>query len=745
MDRNRYLALIACTAVAASLPAQNGAKLAELAQRCVHQDDAAEAIALANRFGHVTHTPADLEVVRDAVMELCYSLVDVARTTADPAPAAAAIVAACLRLEQRHAGASLGATFHAVATDAAWFAGDLQQLAKWAQLALQEAKDPLDLTTVQILRARMHTACGRITTAESAWSEARKHFVNVDEKYRDQATQLLGLSGCDIAMAADDYESAHERLALLADGDPFRALYGNIITLGEGESHSDAEAELLVTAASEDMPKSVRCFAVAKTAQAALLRRDAATARQRLQLLDALSPIEANEGDGRSTALAIEAELLAAPAVPGVDVLETGRRAFAKLLAARRAAPAFAGGSGFLHLDDRATLVAGLMLLEQRRSPADGGSRALDHLLAAHAALLPPAMAETPVKAVLGALLGQKRLLLAYVVGRFRSVLLVAEPGAPAEIHELPRARELRTAATALHAAIGDELVGGKGAHDRRIAAAAAMAKMLLPPTVATRLAAAKGLIVTGTSMLRVPFEVLPQVATQQLLGESLPIVYCANLRRDALRATTRKAEHELLFVGTLGAGAMGKQPMKFRTELAQACAGPYAAGGGSTMQLLDERATITAVLAAMTKARVVHMAAHGTQDWTRDYPTGIALAPSVDGATLTGEALDQLRLDGAIAIVSACRAGDAVSRRGEDPLAASLAGAMLAAGARCVLVPLVDITSGPHLECMARCHAAIAKGVSPAVALWQVRQKPVKSAAHRLELLLVQVHGRGF
>lgn len=745
MDRRPDLALIAFAAVATGLGAQTGNDLAALAQRCVEQDDAAAAIDLANRIGHVRYTPEDLVVARKAILELCYSLGAVGRTTADPAPVGAAIVAACLRLEQQHGADAFDETFHALAADAAWFARDLRQLAKWTQAAAQKAKDPLNLTTVQVLRARLHTTCGRMTTAEAAWAEARKHFANIDPDYLDAATQILGLSGCDVAMAADDYELARERLELLAPHDPLRRVYSHIVDLGVAESNGDAEAALLATGDALEAPLSVRCFAIAKTAQAALLRRDIAAARSRLLRLDSLTPIAANEGDGCYTALAIEAELLAMPALPGLDALDAGRGAFAKLLAARREAPAFAGGQGFLHLDDRATLVAGLMLLEQRRSRTDGSSRALEHLLAAQAAWLPPGFAAAPADAVLATLLGKDRLLLAYVVGRFRSVLLVAGVSGPLEVHALPGARELRSAAAKLNAAIGDELAAGKGAHDRRIAAAAAMAEKLLPAAVRTRLADAQGLIVTGTSMLRVPFEVLPHPAAQRPLGEALPIAYSANLRGDALRSTTRQATHELLFVGTLAAAGKGKQAMQFRKELARACVEPYGAGGGSTVQLLDDRATIAAVLDAMTKARVVHIAAHGTQDWTRDYATGIALAASDAGTTLSGEALGDLRLDGAIAILSACRAGDTVSRRGEDPLAASLAGAMLVAGARCAIVPLVDITSGPHLEGMALCHTAIAKGCAPAIALWQARQKPMPSAVHQLELLLVQLHGRGF
>ncbi|MBX3461571.1 MAG: CHAT domain-containing protein [Planctomycetes bacterium] len=102
--------------------------------------------------------------------------------------------------------------------------------------------------------------------------------------------------------------------------------------------------------------------------------------------------------------------------------------------------------------------------------------------------------------------------------------------------------------------------------------------------------------------------------------------------------------------------------------------------------------------------------------------------------------------LRGVVVVLGSCRAAEAPLRRGGDPLAASLAGAMLAAGARSVLVPSTDVQVGRHLDAGAALHAALAAGKSPAEALWAARRAVARTGdrAAALELLLVQMHGRG-
>jgi hypothetical protein len=161
---------------------------------------------------------------------------------------------------------------------------------------------------------------------------------------------------------------------------------------------------------------------------------------------------------------------------------------------------------------------------------------------------------------------------------------------------------------------------------------------------------------------------------------------------------------------------------------------------------LLDDDAHVDTILSAMATAPVVHCIGHGDVDRNRVYEHAIRFADGRDGV-LTGERCSGAPLRGAIVVLGSCRAGEAPLRRGGDPLSASLAGAMLTAGARCVIVPTTDVGLRRHLDGATWLHRALAQGALPADALLAARQA-ARASGDRLavlELLSTQVHGRGF
>ncbi|MBG0812692.1 CHAT domain-containing tetratricopeptide repeat protein [Planomonospora sp. ID82291] len=118
------------------------------------------------------------------------------------------------------------------------------------------------------------------------------------------------------------------------------------------------------------------------------------------------------------------------------------------------------------------------------------------------------------------------------------------------------------------------------------------------------------------------------------------------------------------------------------------------------------------AVLAALERASVAHLAAHGTFSARSPLLSGIDL----DDGRLMAYDLLRIRTPPELVVLSACDAGMAHAPTDGTPL--GLAGAFLASGTRCVVAGLVPVRDDETLALMTVFHGLLAAGRPPAAAL---------------------------
>ncbi|MEV8632226.1 CHAT domain-containing tetratricopeptide repeat protein [Streptosporangium sp. NPDC051023] len=118
------------------------------------------------------------------------------------------------------------------------------------------------------------------------------------------------------------------------------------------------------------------------------------------------------------------------------------------------------------------------------------------------------------------------------------------------------------------------------------------------------------------------------------------------------------------------------------------------------------------AVLAALERAEVAHLAAHGTFCPRSPLLSGIDL----DDGRLMAYDLLRLRTPPRLVVLSACEAGMAHAPADGAPL--GLAGAFLSLGTQCVVASLVPVRDEETLALMTVFHELLAAGHSPAQAL---------------------------
>ncbi|WP_196469208.1 CHAT domain-containing protein [Planomonospora sp. ID91781] len=117
-------------------------------------------------------------------------------------------------------------------------------------------------------------------------------------------------------------------------------------------------------------------------------------------------------------------------------------------------------------------------------------------------------------------------------------------------------------------------------------------------------------------------------------------------------------------------------------------------------------------VLAALERAGVAHLAAHGTFSARSPLLSGIDL----DDGRLMAYDLLRIRTPPELVVLSACDAGMAHAPADGTPL--GLAGAFLSSGTRCVVAGLVPVRDDETLALMTVFHGLLAAGRPPAAAL---------------------------
>ncbi len=163
-----------------------------------------------------------------------------------------------------------------------------------------------------------------------------------------------------------------------------------------------------------------------------------------------------------------------------------------------------------------------------------------------------------------------------------------------------------------------------------------------------------------------------------------------------------------------------GQRAVAVRTGKVVAVAGPGLRCAEAEADMVGDRhpgtervaALRPAVIAALQRAEVAHLAAHGTFCPRSPLLSGIDL----DDGRLMAYDLPRLRTPPRLVVLSACEGGMAYAPADGAPL--GLAGAFLALGTQCVVASLVPVRDEETLTLMTVFHELLAAGHSPAQAL---------------------------
>ncbi|WP_435738760.1 CHAT domain-containing protein [Cellulosimicrobium sp. PMB13] len=136
------------------------------------------------------------------------------------------------------------------------------------------------------------------------------------------------------------------------------------------------------------------------------------------------------------------------------------------------------------------------------------------------------------------------------------------------------------------------------------------------------------------------------------------------------------------------------------------------AAAWGEARLLVGADATCEKTLAALSSARIIHLAAHGTHESENPLFSSLRLA---DGPLFAYE-LDGVDLRGAIVVLSACEAGLSTVRIGGESL--GLTSVLLRLGARAVIASVAALRDDVAARVMPALHAELRAGAKPGEAL---------------------------
>jgi hypothetical protein len=433
----------------------------------------------------------------------------------------------------------------------------------------------------------------------------------------------------------------------------------------------------------------------------------------------------------------VQAELLAVLH----DVVERHRRS-----------PPTDFGVGLLLSSDRASVLSALLRLQWAAGPAHTASeRSLAALLAVDVPMRKSLASDSDAARVRERLCSTGAGLLVIVPARGHSLCLAVDADGAVLAADLPGASRLRElsdgALTSIHACA---VRADADAAERARADAGTLRDALLPPPIAARIARWRHVRVVTMGMLAgLPFEALP-VATpagERLLGEVHAVAHVVSLAEDASPPPSDWRRRPARLVASLHAPPpiareLRVTPYRFDPALLAACARSY----GECTIFPDEAATPSLLLHADNAGLgVLHLIAHGYRvrvDGDEINALAFAADPRFPSGLLSGGE-DQRLACPVVVVLSACAHGDAVRMRGNHPLAASLAGAYLRGGSRCVVTPLVPVPADEHMQLMAGFHAFLAGGEAPDGAMQRARAARVTDAPPaRLRHALMQVHG---
>ncbi len=251
-----------------------------------------------------------------------------------------------------------------------------------------------------------------------------------------------------------------------------------------------------------------------------------------------------------------------------------------------------------------------------------------------------------------------------------------------------------------------------------------ALARALLPDALEQRLAGWRELSVVGYELLgRVPFERLPTRAGDAL-GARAALAFLPSLPLGlelARERPTAPDERVVLAGPSASAQAAARWPELAPLALAADERARLLAALGARATLVEgAQASPARLLAAGAACGVLQVLAHGVLD--EGDAASLLLAPDGEHPSgLLGAAEVRAGTAPELVVLTVCGAGRGAPRRG-DAEAASLAGAFLAAGARCVVASDGELAWGAALAFSERFHARLAAGDAPAEALRAAR-----------------------
>jgi len=502
---------------------------------------------------------------------------------------------------------------------------------------------------------------------------------------------------------------------------------------GDGSAHAASARAALEAALAEGLDAVACLKALAAGCELALLSGERTQAREALAGLRAgLTAIGPERAPATET---LRCAVLGWRLARTEDAPEAERAvaraqlfaAYRAFLAQWRSTPRRPGGIGFLHLAWRAQLVAAVLDAERDAAPGPAGiERAFERLLEAQlmgTGARERGIGPLDVAEVRRALLAPGRGMLVLLPARDEAHLFVLE-GESLEHHRLGIGRDLllERARRVTGALARPEGTVDSGALRR-------LHEALLPAEVRLRIAGWTTAVTVGFDGLGdLPFGILgaedgapygERLALASLPSVAMGVVL-ARERRDA--PPTGGADLALVLAPDpppeLGLEAFPFGPRERARWLAPFAGGTVAVFEGARAS----RGALVAAAGALRSARTVHFLTHGTRLERSEFPAALVLSRQApqDERLLVAADVRALGLRGVV-VLSACGSGRGPVRSGDDRLA-SLGGAFLEAGARCVVLARFPIEYGATLALMERFHARLAAGDPPSEALRAAR-----------------------
>ncbi|MDG2144675.1 MAG: CHAT domain-containing protein [Planctomycetota bacterium] len=504
------------------------------------------------------------------------------------------------------------------------------------------------------------------------------------------------------------------------------------------ESISSAE-EFLYRALDSELSTDERVHVLLSLADLELVRGDVGSARESLTLADEFQSVIAAVPDLALTRATLEAHI----ARVGGDAVEmkAARQGLAKVveefLDGWIGTVPRVGGHGFLEFIDHRSAISELIDLEVLLAPGlEGAQRAMDWLLRVQAVnstgrafgeMQPGGSGKRP-EGSLSELRGE----LVYFTGPNRSHLFVIEDGDLAHV-ELAASDTLTIATKDLVRAYLAAAQGGETEAEERLAdydaKLARLAKLVLPGSAADALSRWNEVTFVGADLLgTVPFESMI-LEGLGVIGEEIAICYTSSLPSTWLmdsRAPVATPGIDVFAFGRPAAeitqrfGALGELPLNL--DWHEDLAGAFGALPARFHE--NELASVEALMgASFAPGSLLHLVAHGVQDFERELPSALVLhGASIEAALLRSEDIAKTFDSPALVVLQACASDMGPQRRG-DGAATGFSAAFLRGGASCVVLSPFPSEFHASSRLLSQFYRELVSGHSPAEALRRARK----------------------